>query len=92
MPWLNNNFRRQGLQLYRQFVYLSKIYPGDSKYILNRARDEFYSYADVKDEKEIKKAFSNAKWYLKEIEGTAKLAKYRFMKRNYEEKKSENKE
>ena len=89
MPWLNHKLKRQGYQLYKQFVHLAKVYPGDSKYIMNRLRNEYYSYQNETDEKTIKKAFNDAKWYLKEIEGTAKMSKYRFMKRNYEEKLNE---
>lgn len=86
MPWINNNLKRQGIQLYKQFVYLSKIYPGDRQTVMKRVRDEYYSYQNETDPQEIKKAFNNAKWYLKEIEGTAKVAKYRYMKRNYDDK------
>eukprot|EP01083_Nonionella_stella_P251019 866530_1 len=84
MPWLNKSIKQQGHRLYKQFIYLSKIYPGDGKKIIQKVRDEFYAHSHETDEQEIKQAFNKGKWHLKELEGTTRIAKYRFLKKNYE--------
>ena len=85
MPWLNQATKRQCLHLYKQFINASRIYPGDASKLMQRVRSDFYSYEHETDENVIKKAINNGKWQLKQIEGTAKIAKYRYMKRNYED-------
>ena len=84
MPWLSNTFKRKGHELYKQFIYLSKVYPGDGRKMMQRVRSEYYSFSQSTDEEEIKQAFNRAKWHIKELEGTTKMAKYRFLKKNYE--------
>jgi len=84
MPWLNDAFKRKGRDLYKQFLFLSKVYPGDGIKIMQRVRTEYYSYEHCTDEAEIKQAFNRAKWHIKELEGTTQFAKYRFLKKNYE--------
>ena len=84
MQWINNGVKRQCLDLYKQFLFASKIYPGDGRVVMQKVRERYYSYADCTDEKVIRKAIKDGKWYLKEMEGTAKIAKYRFIKTRYE--------
>ncbi|ETO31503.1 hypothetical protein RFI_05617, partial [Reticulomyxa filosa] len=85
MPWLSTSLKRKGRNLYKQFVYMSKLYPGDGQKLLNRVKEEFRKHESCKDETVIKKQFAYARWQLKDLEGVHQVHKYRYLKRNYTE-------
>lgn len=72
--------------MYKQFLYAAKHYPQPNNRIMERVRNEFYKYKDSTDETEIQKALKDGRWFLKEIETVSQIAKYRHLKKNYENK------
>ena len=70
--------------MYKQFVYLSKLYPGDSRIVMNKVRNKYYELEHCTDKQQINKAFAFGLWNIKELQATRSISKYRYLKNNYE--------
>lgn len=69
--------------LYKQIIFVGRNYPGGIEYVRKMAKQEFRKHANETDPEKIKLALAKGRWYLKELEATIQLHKYRTLKRNY---------
>merc|ERR1711916_279617 len=69
--------------LYKQIIYTGRNYPGGLDYVRRMAKKEYKKYENETDPKKIKMALARGRWYLKELEATIQLHKYRTLKKNY---------
>lgn len=66
--------------LYKRFIFASRVYPGDATAIRVRIQSEFSS---VQSEDELMFAINKGRYWVKEMMAIAQMKKYREMNRRY---------
>jgi len=69
--------------LYRRFLVAGTTYPQGLEVVRRRAKQAFFANAALKDEIEIKRAVAKGRYWVREIQATGMLHKYRAMKHRY---------
>lgn len=69
--------------LYKQIIFAGRDYPAGLDAVRTRAKQEFARNAHLTDNEQILEALARGRWYLRELEATNRLHKYRALKNRY---------
>ncbi|EPS33659.1 hypothetical protein PDE_08621 [Penicillium oxalicum 114-2] len=81
---VNNELRRQVINIYRELLWLGREYPLGFQYFRDRLHRAFASQANLTDEDQIRKGIARAEFVKKEVEALYYLKRYRTLKQRYE--------
>lgn len=73
-------------ELYKRFLIVGRTYPNDFNSIKLKIKDGFMKNKDITNEIELKKAIVFGRYWVRELRAVTTLAKYRAMKRRYDNK------
>jgi len=75
---------RKTKELWKQLLHVGKDWPGGGLAVVKaKAKPQFLAKAELTDKELVAKEHAKVAFILKEMEGYAQLAKYRFLKRHY---------
>ena len=72
--------------LYKRILHAGKSYPAGISKVRNKAKEAFFANKGLTDEISIKKAVSYGRYMVREMYAITKLAKYRTLRKRYNDK------
>jgi len=70
-------------KLYRQLIWAGREYPGGLDIVRRKTKQAFFANKDAKWPDEVKPLILQGKWWTRELEVIAGIAKYRHLRRAY---------
>lgn len=67
---------------YKRLIWAGRVYPKGLDYVRDKAKKGFREH-QIADHTELVHAVQKARWWAKELEGVAALAKYRALRQRY---------
>ncbi len=77
------SLRSRVRSLYKQLILAGRDYPAGLSVVRERAKEEFRRNAHLTDAEDILRELARGRWYLKELQATNALHKYRAMRARY---------